>query len=206
MVQFRHSTLSCSEAGSEVSRPLFHLLSLCHSLTEGNCSRGNHHGIRSSAAHNNATTVCKGRDKPKHHYAAGSVQPPGRAIANSTICLSSEKPIVRMPRPQDFNKQLLSLTAGDVNIKCPSKHDTQSSYDKEAEQRRWTTTKVATEEYALPTPRYPIPSTTLEPCADSVRYRARETNQKPFLWQSYTREWDMKQLRHPPKKAQIINL
>lgn len=204
MVNFHHSPLSSSASapGSNKSRqavPFSRLPALNHPGT------ANHHGIRHCNARNNGTAFYIGADQPCHYSLNNHSA--GRDIVSSTICLSSEKPIVRTPRPQDFNRQLLSLTAREANRKSLSKSTTPfsfSQYHKDAQQRRWTTTtKVATEEYALPTPRNSVPTTTLEPCADSVRYRARETNQKPLLWQTYTREWDMKQLRHPAQKLGI---
>ena len=212
MVNFHRSPLSSSAPGSSVphkSKQAVHfsrLPALKHSGTGSICSYANHNGIGHYKALNNSTAFCKATDQPCCHslntHSTGFVQPPRPAIVSSTICLSSEKPIVRTPRPQDFNRQLLSLTAREGNRSISPKCS--FSYHKDALQRRWTTTtKVATEEYALPTPRNIIPTTTLEPCADSVRYRARETNQKPLLWQTYTREWDMKQLRNPTQKFGI---
>lgn len=120
----------------------------------------------------------------------------------STIRLVEEKPIVRSPRPQSFNKQLLAVTKMNkterpkVKGSCSNDRNGNEELFQSALQRRWTsTTREATEEYALPTPRFSVPRTTLEVHADPVRYRVEKTGPEPHVWQCYAREWDMMQLR-----------
>ena len=121
-----------------------------------------------------------------------------RSVDN-TILLSTEKPIVRAPRPQEFNQKLLTL----MRQQPPSDRKRSNGYT-DADRRRWTTTsQAAADEYALPIPKCSVPESTLEAFADPVRYRARESGPRPCLWQLYTREWDMKQLRESPRKINI---
>ena len=135
------------------------------------------------------------------------------AVASNTVYLSLDKPIVRSPRPQDFNRKLLQHTeklsqqrAFEFAARNKKKHDIKSAKkffcDEEVNrisvQRKWTsTTREATEESALPTPRYSVPQTTLETCADPVKHRAQKYHPDPSLWQQYAREWDSAQFRKP---------
>ena len=129
----------------------------------------------------------------------------------TTIQLSADKPIVRSPRPQEFNRELLERVQLEqlraLKDRTSENHKDVDSHkrsfcDEEVNrlsvQRRWTsTTREATEESALATPRYPVPRTTLEPCADSVRHRAQKYHPEPCVWQQYAREWDTMQVRKP---------
>ena len=117
----------------------------------------------------------------------------------STIYLASEKPIVRSPPPHRFNRELLARTYERTNNGGkPGNH--QGLRDTLASRYRWsTTTGEAAAEGALPTPRYPVPLTTLEPHADPVqreKYLALQ-RREPSIWQQFAREWDMIQARRP---------
>ena len=121
----------------------------------------------------------------------------------TTLQLSMEKPIVRSPRPQDFNREMRAFVQQrESTLVRAEKANKRSPFDEEINrqsiQRRWTSkTREATEECALPTPTYPAPESTLEPCPDPVSHRAQKYNSKPCVWQQYAREWDMMQLRKP---------
>lgn len=134
------------------------------------------------------------------------------AVASNTMLLSLDKPIVRSPRPQDLNRKLLHHTekmsqkrAFEFADRSKNKHDKSAKgffcdeeVNKISAQRKWTsTTREATEESALPTPRYSVPHTTLETCADPVKHPAQKYRPNPCLWQQYAREWDSTQFRRP---------
>lgn len=130
----------------------------------------------------------------------------GLGTATCTMYLSADKPIVRSPRPQEFNRELLACTARLSPERLPLNIEEQErtgyycnkEVNKISVQRRWTsTTREATEESALPTPKWPVPISTLEPDADPVRHRAQKCYPEPRIWQQYAREWDMMQLRRP---------
>lgn len=146
---------------------------------------------------------------PHRHLVTDSSAVHGMGLA-TTMQLSADKPIVRSPRPQEFNRELLEhleqLRALRDRTTETHKKDVdtlkRSFRDEEINrlsvQRRWTsTTREATEESALATPRYPVPRTTLELCADSVKHRAQKYHPEPCIWQQYAREWDTMQLRRP---------
>ena len=115
----------------------------------------------------------------------------------STIRLAEEKPIVRSPRPQNFNQELLAISKAYTATIANAKKDKNSNEVQErALKRRWiSTTREATKDSVLPTPRFQVPQTTLEVHADPVRYRVKRTSPEPHVWQCYAREWDMMQLR-----------
>lgn len=120
----------------------------------------------------------------------------------STVLLASEKPIVRSPAPQHFNRELLTRI---------SHRDTTLLRGRAAQNRRrrlsvssqysWSTTSgEAAAEGCLPTPKYPVPVTTLERHADPVTRRGRNlAPPEPSIWQQFAREWDMLQARCPMK-------
>lgn len=129
--------------------------------------------------------------------------------ASSLLYLLSDKPIVRRSRPQYFNRELLALTArrgkarGSVS-ECRAEKKTHGQFsdnervNKLSIQRRWTsTTREASEESALPTPKHPVPENTLELQTDPVRLRLRRYQPQPYPWQQYAREWDAMQVRRP---------
>ena len=120
----------------------------------------------------------------------------------STVLLASEKPIVRSPAPQRFNHELLARTS----------HPARSLLRGRAAQNRrkrlslssqysWSTTSgEAAAEGCLPTPKYPVPVTTLEQHADPVTRRGKNLAlPEPSIWQQFAREWDMLQARCPMK-------
>lgn len=130
--------------------------------------------------------------------------------------LFADKPIVRSPRPQSFNREILAqtermaskLAAGGVDVVAwKRKQDEPSLYSDAATKRmsvrrRWTsTTREASEEAALRGPtagcRCPAPATTLEARADSVRHRVDKYDARPRVWQRFAREWDLMQPRTP---------
>ena len=138
----------------------------------------------------------------------------------STVRLASEKPIVRSPRPQLFNRELLARTSRrngkqgsglfraqqTSNAAADSASGTRTGVtrlslkDSLASQYRWsTTTGEAAAEGALPMPRYPVPTTTLEPHADPIKQREKRMAllSEPCVWQQFAREWDMIQARCP---------
>ena len=134
------------------------------------------------------------------------------ALGVSTrIPLLVEKPIVRSPRPSEFNECLRADTAAVVCTLDRSKYvqpQTKPLTERLprivcddqvqalSEKRLYTsTTREATEEAALPTPRRAVPRTTLEREADPVRCRAVRYSPRPSVWQQYAREWDAMQLR-----------
>ena len=129
------------------------------------------------------------------------------AVASNAMNLSLDKPIVRSPRPQDFNRELLHRTekiSQEQTFAAQNKNKRAKEFycDKKVNrisvQRRWTsTTREATEESALPTPRYSVPQSTLETCADPVKPRAQKYHPHPCFWQQYAREWDSVQFRKP---------
>ena len=139
--------------------------------------------------------------------------------APSTIHLSSDKPIVRLPCPGEFNHELLASTARlEKQLGTPLRATQRKDFgyycneevNRISVQRRWTsTTREATEESALPTLKYSVPQTTLEACADPVRHRTQKYQPAPCIWQQYAREWDVLQLRRPMpplEKRNTINL
>lgn len=129
----------------------------------------------------------------------------GRAATH--IPLLVEKPIVRSPRPADFNQQLRADCERLAAVLEFSQHTTKApkplpdivcteETERLSVRRRYTsTTREATEEAALPTPERPIPRTTLQREADPVRYRKQRYYTQPCAWQRYAREWDAMQLR-----------
>lgn len=131
----------------------------------------------------------------------------GAAACRKLPDLFADKPIVRSSRPQVFNKETLAQTErmasklADAGVAW--KKDEPSLFSdamtkRMSVRRRWTsTTREATEEAALPTPRCAVPPTTLEPCADSVRHRVGKYEARPCVWQQYAREWDLMQPRRP---------
>ena len=134
----------------------------------------------------------------------------GLGLATKAPVLFEDKPIVRSSWPQTFDKELVAQTehlARKLAIPVHSKSDEptlryddcdRQTVDKISVRRRWTsTTREASEEAALPTPRYSPPATTLEPCADSVRHRAKKYHAQPCVWQHFACEWDLMQPRIP---------
>ena len=129
----------------------------------------------------------------------------GRAATH--IPLLVEKPIVRSPRPADFNQQLRADYERLATVLELSQHKIQApkplpsiACSEETERlsvrRRYTsTTREAAEEAALPTTERPVPQTTLQREADPVRYRRLRYYPQPCAWQRYAREWDAMQLR-----------
>ena len=130
----------------------------------------------------------------------------GRAFTR--IPLLIEKPIVRSPRPSDFNRCLLAEIGAAANsrgrgtIKLSASRPRPIVCDDQIEtlsrKRIYTsTTRGSTDEAALPTPRIDPPLTTLERDADPVTVcrRAARYAPRPAAWQHYAREWDAMQLR-----------
>ena len=128
--------------------------------------------------------------------------------ASTRVPLLVEKPIVRSPRPSEFNECLRADINASINIGKPQRSRASLKgrlpsivCDDQVQQlslkRLYTsTTREATEEAALPTPRINAPSTTLELDADPVRCRrAVRYAPRPSQWQRYAREWDATQLR-----------
>ena len=138
----------------------------------------------------------------------------GVGRASTRIPLLVEKPIVRSPRPSEFNEYLLTCrTVAVPQDSSRSRVKLQTTFltDKLpsifcadhvqflSRKRLYTsTTREATEEAALPTPRRNVPRTTLEREADPVRFRAVRYPPRPCEWQHYAREWDAMQLRRAP--------
>lgn len=118
------------------------------------------------------------------------------------IPLLVEKPIVRSPRPSEFNERLRADTlyhTRSLAEPLPSLY-CDDQVQRLSKKRLYTsTTREATEEAALPTPRRVVPHTTLEGEADPVRYRAVRYSPRPSVWQHYAREWDAMQLRKSPE-------
>lgn len=125
----------------------------------------------------------------------------GVGRASIRIPLLVDKPIVRSPCPSEFNERLRADSARTINCSPKSNSSLPSLYCDEQVQRLskkrvyTSTTREATEEAALPTPRRIVPHSTLEREADPVRYRAIRYSPRPSLWQQYAREWDAMQLR-----------
>lgn len=128
----------------------------------------------------------------------------GRAFTR--IPLLIEKPIVRSPRPSDFNKCLLADIAAAAGAhsrdqRCanrPRPIVCDEQVESLSKRRTYTsTTRESTEEAALPTLRIEPPPSTLERDADPVRCRRRAARYapRPSAWQHYAREWDAMQLR-----------
>ena len=129
----------------------------------------------------------------------------GRAFTRIPILI--EKPIVRSPRPADFNDCLRADIADAARTCC--NHSSAANLrhlpsivcddqiDALSTKRIYTsTTRQSSEEAALPTPRIEPPLTTLERDADPVRCRrAVRYAPRPAAWQRYAREWDAMQLR-----------
>ena len=132
----------------------------------------------------------------------------GVGRASTRIPLLVEKPIVRSPRPSEFNECLRADIEGALPSHSRAKPQSTSFTERLpsivtdehilllAKKRLYTsTTREATEEAALPTPQRNVPQTTLEREADPVRYRATRYLPRPSVWQHYAREWDAMQLR-----------
>ena len=107
----------------------------------------------------------------------------------STVLLASEKPIVRSTQPQNFNRELIVRTSRRKNA-----NSTNNLKDRLASQYRWSTTSgQAAAECALPTPRFPVPSSTLERHADPVRQGEKRSSRRrePNVWgRLYSVEWN----------------
>ena len=122
----------------------------------------------------------------------------GRAFTR--IPLLIEKPIVRSPRPSDFNECLLAEIAKSARARTGHRSTSRACVDQIellAKKRVYTsTTRGFTDEAALPTRRVDPPPTTLERDADPVRcHRAVRYAARPAAWQLCAREWDAMQLR-----------
>lgn len=161
-----------------------------------------------------------------HHQSSNAHVPkaPHRRLRNDTptalgvgrasirIPLLVEKPIVRSPRPSEFNERLRADTARTLDRSKSLTEPLPSLYCDEhvhrlSEKRLYTsTTREATEEAALPTPRRIVPRSTLERETDPVRYRVIRYSPRPSLWQHYAREWDAMQLRRSPDAETPNNL
>ena len=134
----------------------------------------------------------------------------------STILLASEKPIVRSPQPHYFNQKLTERMSQQtyklLSLAKPANAGArQDQTDALASHYRWSTTSgQAAAEGALPTPRHPVPLTTLERHADPIRQREKYLSQRrePGIWQQFAREWDMIQARCPmePRSKPGISL
>ena len=118
----------------------------------------------------------------------------------STVLLASEKPIVRSTKPQLFNHELLARTSREKRAKALAGVGTSTRNERLASQYRWSTSSgEAAAECALPTPRFPVPMSTLERHADPVRQGEKSSSRRrePNIWQQFAREWDMIQARCP---------
>ena len=141
----------------------------------------------------------------------------GVGRASTRIPLLVEKPIVRSPRPSEFNEYLRTTTAvprdssrSRVKLQTTLLEDKLPTILRDdhvqllSRRRLYTsTTREATEEAALPTPRRNVPRTTLEREADPVRCRAVRYSPRPCEWQHYAREWDAMQLRRAPDTNRV---
>ena len=131
--------------------------------------------------------------------------------------LLAEKPIVRSPRPSKFNECLRADNEAAINSdRSRSRQTTEAErlpsiicddHVKLLSTKRLytSTTREATEEAALSTPRRNVPLTTLEREADPVRCRAVRYWPRPNVWQHYAREWDAMQLRRSPDSDNVDN-
>ena len=122
----------------------------------------------------------------------------------STVLLASEKPIVRSPAPQHFNRELLTrISHRDTTLLRGRAAQSQNRMRRlsVSSQYSWSTTSgEAAAEGCLPIPKYPVPVTTLERHADPVTRRGRNlAPPEPSIWQQFAREWDMLQARCPMK-------
>ena len=129
----------------------------------------------------------------------------GIGRTSTRIPLLVEKPIVRSPRPSEFNECLRA----DIKAANPTCNKSKESSEgrlpsivcddhihRLSVKRLYTsTTREATEMAALPTAQTNAPSTTLEIDADPVRCRTVRYAPRPSQWQLYAREWDAMQLR-----------
>ena len=120
----------------------------------------------------------------------------------STV-LASEKPIVRSPAPQRFSQELLARIShrDRTLLRGRAAQNQRRRRLSLASQYSWSTTSgEAAAEGCLPTPKYPVPVTTLERHADPVTRRGKYLGStEPSLWQQFAREWDMLQARCPMK-------
>ena len=116
--------------------------------------------------------------------------------SSNSIRYHVDKPIVRTPRPQDFNQWLDQY----VSPKRP-KNKSLDLVSSLATHRKWTSTaESAMQDSALPiTRRLTVPATTREEVADPVRSsRGRLIHESsPMLWQEVGRKWDSVQRREP---------
>ena len=129
----------------------------------------------------------------------------------STVLLASEKPIVRSPAPQRFNQELLArISHRDRTLLRGRAAQNRRRRLSLSSQYSWSTTSgEAAAEGCLPTPKYPVPVTTLEQHADPVTQRGKNLAlPEPSIWQQFAREWDMLQARCPmkPRTKAGINL
>ena len=143
----------------------------------------------------------------------------GVGRASTRIPLLVEKPIVRSPRPSEFNEHLLTCRTAAVpqdSSRSRIKPQTTLLTDKLpsifcddhvqllSRKRLYTsTTREAAEDANLPTPRRSVPRTTLERETDPVRCRAIRYLPRPREWQHYAREWDAMQLRRAPDSDRV---
>ena len=116
-----------------------------------------------------------------------------------TINWSEGKPIVRAPWPRDF------VSCDRAGIRSPRAAApavpavTIESIVKECAYQ--TTSRKAGQEYALPVPDPPKPTSTMEESADSARLRLQRYHSQPGCWQKCSFEWDKLQLRNSPRMA-----
>ena len=127
-------------------------------------------------------------------YAGDANNPLGRSSLPTSECIHYhvDKPIVRTPRPQDYDKYLQLF-------KKPTNVNNMSLYERLVLQRIWTTTtKEASEESAIPTTRPAMPNNTLEQHGpDLLTCRPPHNHYNPMLWQRMGRRWDAFQIREP---------
>ena len=128
----------------------------------------------------------------------------GRAFTRIPILI--ETPIVRSPRPSDFNACLRADIADawrtPSNLCSKGRSLPSIVCDEPIEElsrkRLYTsTTRQSSEEAALPTLQIDPPLTTLERDAEPIGRcrRAARYAPRPAAWQRYAREWDAMQLR-----------
>lgn len=130
------------------------------------------------------------------------------SVSTSTsINYHTEKPIIRTPRPREFNQWLNQYlyTMRPKNTVAPRSVDMVNSL---ATHRQWTSaTAFALQEFAPRPPTRLVPSTTREESVDPVSSCLRSSNKchhkSPMLWQELGRKWDFVQFRNGRNRGPV---
>lgn len=152
---------------------------------------------------------------PKLDGANARIRVPQKGFCSNIASFHFEKPIVRSPRPQDFNKWLNRYSTTSKACKPCNMNSSDQLVDSLASTRKWTTsTALATCRSHHGSQRTlnhnargtnndssdkPHLANTQESSADPVGIKVRASThfESPMLWQERGRKWDSVQSRWP---------